>query len=407
MHNYSLIRSIISEPWAISELSIDAHFPLIAGLFDKNIAFEKGATLMPEIRSFGADASAGSVARNFNVSVITIKGAMTKDDQECGPAGMATMTNWLNQADNNPSVDVHAIKFDTPGGTVVGTQEFGDAIKACKKPVIAFVDDQCCSGGYWLASQCAEIIANNNYAQVGSIGVMMTFPDVQPHYESLGVKFHTIKAPQSSEKNKTIEDLRAGNYEQYKNEVLAPLCANFISIVKDGRSGVEESQLKGAVYFAHSVVGSLVDSIGNFDYALSRAAALAEKQSADISNTNASESTLDATATTETVEQKPTIEMKKTINKVAGATIGANAAGNLELTPEQAEAVEQALVSAEELATTISDRDATIAAQLIKITELEKKPGAETTVAVAELDGADAAEKSPLVRVTEFFDSLK
>jgi hypothetical protein len=99
--------------------------------------------------------------------------------------------------------------------------------------------------------------------------------------------------------------------------------------------------------------------------------------------------------------------MKKTINKVAGATIGANAAGNLELTPEQAEAVEQALVSAEELATTISDRDATIAAQLIKITELEKKPGAETTVAVAELDGADAAEKSPLVRVTEFFDSLK
>ncbi|MFV1620474.1 S49 family peptidase [Phaeobacter sp. JH20_26] len=64
--------------------------------------------------------------------------------------------------------------FDTPGGAVVGVQGAVEAVKACAavKPVHAFVYPLAASAGYWLASQCTEIIVSPG-AWVGSVGTMM------------------------------------------------------------------------------------------------------------------------------------------------------------------------------------------------------------------------------------------
>lgn len=388
MKNFSLIRSFLTEPWAISELSTSMYAPLVAGLFNDKIEFSKEDPILPEIKSVASAPGSSNQNRNINVSVITVSGALTKNDQECGPVGMATMQKWVNNAKLDSSCDAIFISFDTPGGTVIGTNELADEIESTKKikPVIGFVSDLCCSGGYWLASKCTEIIANNDHAQVGSIGVMMTFQDVQPHYESLGVKFHTIRADQSSEKNTIVEELKAGNYERYKNEVLNPLADKFIGIVKESRPGVLDSQLTGDVYFANKVVGSLVDSIGNFEYALNRCAELAQNKTGNSAGAS-------ATVEGPVVTEKPNLnfDMKKTINKIIGVDVAANAEGNLVLTPAQAELIEQALIAAENDKTTVSTQSAkivehetTITAHLTTIATLGKGPGAQTSVAVTD-----------------------
>ena len=408
MHNYNLIKSILSEPWAITELSLEMLSPMIATLFDNRLEFEKGDPILPEVRTIGSGSASGSSSeRSYGISIISIKGAMTKDDQYCGPAGMATMGNWVKSADDDSNVDAIILKLDTPGGTVVGTEEFGNIIKNTKKPIIAFVDDMCCSGGYWLATQCDEIIANNNHATVGSIGVMMSFMDEQPYLESLGIKFHTIRADQSGDKNKIYDDLRAGKYTDYKAKVLNPLADKFIGIVKDARPGVEDTQIKGDTYFAHTVVGSLVDSIGNLDYAIERAVALCEENQGTIDH---------GANATETNPKPNSAENMKKIT-ILGTEYEINAEGNIVLSEAQASAIVTALEESDKRQETITAHEATISAHAAtiqtntqtiseleaKITELEKEPGAES--AAAPIVGE--AYRSTYESVKSVLDSLK
>jgi ClpP class serine protease len=250
---------------------------------------------------------------------------------------------------------------------------------------------------------------------------MMTFQDVQPYYESLGVKFHSIRALQSADKNTIFDELKAGHYDRYREDVLNPLAEKFISIVQTSRPEVKDDQLTGDVYFAHKVIGTLIDSIGNFEYALSRAAELATSQSGTSSGASAKEELPSVTEDTPTVtEEKPNLnfDMKKTINKVIGVELSANAEGNLVLTEAQAVILEAALAQAEidrgtiaAHEATIGTQTATIAAHLETIKTLGKGPGAETAVAITdtnaiESEGAGAKEDfaTAFMRVQDFFN---
>lgn len=80
-------------------------------------------------------------------------------------------------------------RFDTPGGTVSGTEAAGKAIARCTaaKPTVALVTDMACSAGYWLASQCGTIVANAS-ADVGSIGVVAGLYDMSEMLKEYGVE---------------------------------------------------------------------------------------------------------------------------------------------------------------------------------------------------------------------------
>jgi len=404
MQNFSLLKSILGEPWAIGEFAIDIYAPLIASLFDKNIKFEKGEPILPECRSIGGSSEKSNQNKSANINVVKIKSALTKDDQFCGPAGMQTMQEWLVNADNDPNIDGHFIIFDTPGGTVVGTNEFANTIKGLSKPKIAFVEDMCCSAGYRLASECDEIVANNKFAQVGSIGVQLEFQDIRPKLEAEGYKFHTIRAPQSSEKNKIYDEIREGNYSNYENNVLKPLADDFIENIKQARPKVEESQLKGSVFFAHNVVGSLIDSIKSYDIAINDFAQniITEKNENTINNK---------------------IEMKENINKMLGVDITPDANGNFSFSVEQMDKIENALKDSLSIQNVIIEKEKKIEAHVKKnsekeseveslkttISELEKQAGDTSANAHQTTNGTPTADNtsSPYESVKEFFENLK
>lgn len=385
MINYALIKSILSEAWAIDEQSIEMMMPMIDGLFNPNMAFEPGNPILPEALVNSSNSSGSSK----NVSVITISGSLTKDDQYCGPAGMATIGNWIRKADASENVDSIVLRIDSPGGTVAGTEELGNIIKNTKKPIVAFIEDLGCSAAYWLACNADEIIANNTTAVVGSIGVLMSFADVQPMWEAKGVKFHMVTAPQSEEKTSMFDKLRAGDYAQYKNEVLKPLAEKFIGIVKANRSGLDEKKYcTGRTFFAKDVVGDLIDSIGSLDQAIQTAANLSAQSSS---------------GTQATKPQKTfffTMKYPK-LAKAAGVESFEAIDDTIDLTAEMAEAVETALTAAEtaetelaartaELATSdqaVADANLTIQQLIARVTELEAKPGAPSAIALTNGDG--------------------
>jgi len=392
-----LISAIINEPWAISEDSVLGLSQIISNIFNPNIAFEPGTPTLPSLHAVASPSAAkpgnsglaGSGPAPKQIMVVSISGVLMKNDQYCGPAGMKTMGQWIQDADRNPDVNGILLVIDSPGGTVSGTEELGAIIKGTQKPIVAFVEDQACSAAYWLASCADEIIANNTTAQVGSIGVLLSFMDVQPALEKEGVKFHTITAPQSTNKTSMFDKIRAGDYDEYKNTVLKPLADKFINTIKDNRAGVTEELLTGSVVFAQDTVNVLVDSIATFNEALQRVAELSEF------------------AAPTAIINPPSITMSKPkLDRLAQAVaVDAfeSADGSITLTAEQAVAVEASLEAAENALSASESTRASLQLQLdataphaARITELEGQLQT-ATARIAELSNEAAAETAAVI----------
>ena len=370
MLNYQLIKAIFSEPWAIDGLAIDTMSPLVAALFTPNMAFEASEPIQPSAAAY-ADPKSGTTK---TVRIIPIQGSLTKYDQSCGPVGMATVGRWIQQANSSKEIDAIVLRIDSPGGTVSGTEDLADIIKSSQKPVVAFIEDMACSAAYWLASCCEEVIANNSTAQVGSVGVLMSFADAQPMWEAKGVKFHTVTAPQSTDKTKTYEDLRAGNYDEYKNTVLAPLAQKFIETVKGNRSAITDAQCTGKVYFAKDAIGSFVDSIGSLDTAVQRAASLSSPSAS--------------------ANSPKILNMSyKRLAKVASVPAFESVDGTIALTEDMAQAVETALESAETERANLEERTTELETANGRVQELEAR--------VAELEGAAGAGTAKVIADTD------
>jgi len=376
---HSILLQILRGNWYIDqEFAHSAGF-LVKSMLENKLRFEGDSEkFLPHVSSFNQDSPNGSVAKN--VAVISISGPLMKHDQECGPAGMDTIGQWIKNLDADNSIGSIILKFDSPGGTVSGTASLGNIIRDCKKPIISFVDEMACSGAYWLSSQCDQIIAAIPRARIGSIGVMLSFMDIQPAWEKEGVVFHDIFSDLSTEKNKEWEELRAGKYENYKKNVLNPLAQDFHAVITSKRNITDESILKGRVVFADEALKiGLIDKIASWDETLSIAFEMAEDYNHKASTAQSNNPSL----------TNPEITMKKfeRVAVVVDVESFEVQEGFVSLSEEQMETLNATLelaeterVEAETLRTQvqthqseIDQRDQDIATRDARIAELEKE----------------------------------
>ncbi len=258
---------ILNTPWAIDEKTALDAYPIIENLLENKPAGLSVQGAAPYFTNTHTESGAEQT-----VKVIPIKGVLVKDDGYC-TMGMAGIGRAVRQAAEDDNTAGIVLLMDTPGGTVDGTKVLADTIAQAreKKPVIAFIDGQCASAGLRLASEASYIIADTEFAQVGSVGILTNFADMQPLWEKRGTKFHTIVADQSKDKGRLFQELKKGNYKEYKEKVLNPLAEDFRQAIKKNRPKVTDDMLTGSMYFAKDVIGSFVDEIGSFDYALQKA----------------------------------------------------------------------------------------------------------------------------------------
>lgn len=202
----------------------------------------------------------------------------------CGDPGTKTYGGLLAKARRNPNITSAVIVADSPGGTVSGTQELSDTVKNFGKPIVSLVDGLMCSAMYWIGSSADEIIAMNETSNIGSIGTMLSFADVQGYWDKQGVKLHYVYADASKDKNQDFHQLQAGNYDLVKAE-LNKINDVFLSAVKSNRPNIKESALTGKTFLAKDALAQgLIDSIGSFEMAVERAQQLAGIKNS--SNTN-------------------------------------------------------------------------------------------------------------------------
>jgi len=145
-----------------------------------------------------ADAPLG-YDRDGRVAVIRVVGLLTKYatryDDYFGLVAAERVTAALDAAAADPAVRRIVLWVDSPGGMVDGTNELAQRIAAVRraKRVDCVVSDNATSGGYYLASQCERVWANE-FAEVGCIGVYAVLADTSKLYEDIGVRLVVVSS---------------------------------------------------------------------------------------------------------------------------------------------------------------------------------------------------------------------
>ncbi len=94
----------------------------------------------------------------------------------------------IKELNEDSSIKGVIFEIDSPGGTVVASQEISDAVKELKKPKYAVIREVGASGAYWVASATDKIIASP-MSITGSIGVLGSYLEFSKLFEKYGVTY--------------------------------------------------------------------------------------------------------------------------------------------------------------------------------------------------------------------------
>ena len=421
--NYQLVAALLKNKWYMGIEHAMNYGPIVSGvLAGHDVEFSLNNRIEKDNENFTQIVKTGEVTyfhahwrtqfENMpfgSVAVVSLNGPLMKNDQYCGPVGMATVGEIIKKASASKNVSAILLHVDSPGGTVDGTKDLADIVASVEKPVVAFADGLMASAAMWIGSAADEIWASQDHAEIGSVGVMLSFADMQPAWEKLGVKFHTIVAPQSKDKNKDFMQLKEGKYEDYENNVLAPLAQEFIDTIKNNRPGVKDEHLTGKVFFAKDVRGSFIDEIGSFDEAVRRASKLAAVSAPEGEHKSANNLN----------QNKTEMKVFKNINSVLAVDSLESVDEHVALNEEQLEAIDTALEANAGLQTQLTEvttaRDnvtgelatanATIAEHLATIETLKTGAGADPSK-VIKTGGKDDETEKAVQSAHDLFDML-
>ena len=166
------------------------------------IAIAAIAVIGITVALFGKDLAGKSVD---HIAKIKIEGTILEDEQ---------LIKRLDDIRKSATVKGVILSVDSPGGTTAGGEAIFEAVRAVakEKPVVAQVGTLAASAGYMIASASDHIVARKS-SIVGSIGVLVQFPDFTGLMDKVGIKLEEVKSSplkaEPSPFNPTTEEERA------------------------------------------------------------------------------------------------------------------------------------------------------------------------------------------------------
>lgn len=180
----------------------------------------------------------------------------------------------LKAAEENPQIIAHLLMINSGGGEAWYLEKAHQAVRECQKPVIAFIEKNCCSAAYYIGSSADRVFTSTINDCIGSIGVMLAFWDFIPYYESIGFKWIEVYADQSKLKNKDYNDLLKGKPKREKEKWLNPLAGQFVAAVRGARESLaalpeDHDVFAGDVYRSETSESvGLIDEIADLEQVL-------------------------------------------------------------------------------------------------------------------------------------------
>lgn len=220
----------------------------------------------------------GYIPMGESIALIRIEGVISDSESTSLLSGVGTepekIIDQLHKAEENQNVKAIILRINSPGGTASASQEiYREIMMRTKKPIITSIGDICASGAYYVASSTDWIIANES-SSVGSIGVIMQFPNYQELYEKLGIRTETFTKGKHKDIGSPTREL-TDEERKLIDEKLQIVYEQFIRDVARGRDipveKVEELATGYVFVGSESLDLKLIDELGNYQDAIIKA----------------------------------------------------------------------------------------------------------------------------------------
>ncbi|AZN96292.1 signal peptide peptidase SppA [Mesorhizobium sp. M9A.F.Ca.ET.002.03.1.2] len=192
-----------------------------------------------------------------HIAKVKIEGTITEDDE---------LIKRLETIRQSSRVKAVILSIDSPGGTTVGGESIYEEVRklAADKPVVAEVGTLAASAGYMIATAADHIVARKS-SIVGSIGVLIQYPDVSGLMDKLGIKLEEVKSsplkaapspfkPANDNERAMVRKLILDSYDW------------FVGIVAERRNMTKPEALAladGSIFTGRQAVANkLIDAVG-------------------------------------------------------------------------------------------------------------------------------------------------
>ena len=159
------------------------------------------------------------------------------------------------------------VAIDSPGGTTVGGEALHNAVRAIakEKPTVTSIGSLAASAGYMIAVASDHIVAPRT-SIVGSIGVIVQYPNATVLLDKLGVRVEEIKSSPIKAEPSPFNDTPQAARDMLEN-MLLDTYQWFADLVKE-RRGFSDSEseglLDGSVYTGKQALDrKLIDALGD------------------------------------------------------------------------------------------------------------------------------------------------
>lgn len=214
------------------------------------------------------------------VAVVTVAGVIRSGSSNVAPQFSYGSLKRLRNARTDDKVRALVVRVDSPGGTVIGSEQIRHEIELAKQqgmPTVVSMAGTAASGGYWLAAAADYIFASES-TLTGSIGVFSVIPTFEDSLETIGVDSDEVTSTDASLRLDPVTGLGEGE-QKIMQAMVDTSYARFLEVVSNGRkldSSLVASLAEGRIWTGGQARKlGLVDALGDLDAAITRAAELA------------------------------------------------------------------------------------------------------------------------------------
>ncbi len=196
--------------------------------------------------------------------------SMTADD----------MMEAFKDAREDDSVVAVVFRLNSPGGSVIASELIRRevALTAKEKPVVVSMSGLAASGGYWVSTPAAKIVAEPGTI-TGSIGVLGGKFNITPAAAKIYANTDSVTRGANVEMFDEFTDFTPAQATKFRDQLLGTTYNYFLQIVAKGRHmNVEQVDqiAQGRVWSGEEALKiKLVDSMGGLDDAVKEAKTLA------------------------------------------------------------------------------------------------------------------------------------
>lgn len=213
----------------------------------------------------------GKMAKSDKIAIINIESIITQS---------RNTVRQIKKYGDDKSIKAIVLRIDSPGGGVAPSQEiYSEILKVRKnsnKIVVTSMGNIAASGGYYIACASDKIVANPG-TLTGSIGVIMTFSNIEELMKKIGLKTEVIKSGEFKDIGSPMREFTEKERKLLQG-VIDDVYDQFVTVVADGRS-LDVQKVKelsdGRIFTGRQALEiGLVDKLGSLEEAIKLAAEL-------------------------------------------------------------------------------------------------------------------------------------